>query len=128
MAQHDITHLVARIEAAGGSKADLLAIPNIEDQPQYGQLIAWNVRANAAAYDLVARLERNAQPITPAAPLLATDKQVDYAASLISRHMRSGEEGSWLSFTTTPTRGDLAAMPRRDISHLIDSLRDAYNR
>lgn len=58
MAQHDITALIARIETAGGSADQLLALDNIQ---QIGdQVIAWNRKAEAAAYELAEQIEAKA--------------------------------------------------------------------
>src|SRR5688500_4423128 len=141
MAQHDLTDLIARIEAIGGTVEQLLALDNVGsnsgadlhnlngwDSKEYGYPIyAWNRKAEAAAYQYVEALElKAAGPVQQTAPL-ATERQVSYALSLINRRQRSGVEGGWLSFTSTPNAEQLAQMTRKDISKLIDSLRDSYN-
>lgn len=127
--QHDLSDLVTRIDAIGGTTADLLALTDVAMVG--GELIAWNVKARAAAYGLVERMERAVAPTAPAtsnAPL-ATEPQVAYAVSLIAARARSGEEGGHLSFRGGyPTAVQLAAMTRRDISALIDAMRSSYDR
>ena len=134
MAQHDLTDLVTRIDAIGGNLDQLLALDNVEDQRRYGVgVVAWNRKAEYAAYELVEKMEAAARPAPAPAPAaaagpLATDRQVDYVLSLIARRVRSGEGGGWMSHTGGyPTRDQLATMTRRDISRYIDQLRDSYN-
>lgn len=127
MAQHDITDIATEITAAGGSLDQLLAIRDIE-QLRDGTVIAWNRKAEAAAADLAGRITRTPAPAATTAEPLATDKQVDYASSLIAKRIRSGAEGGFVSFQGGgyPSVEQLKAMTRRDISRLIDDLRAAW--
>lgn len=144
MAQHDLTHLVTRIDAIGGDLAELLALTDVEDlharYPRAARnIIAWNRRSEAAAYELVERMEARAartRQVTPepaaAAPTtprseLATERQVAYAVSLIGQRERNGDGGGFVTFSGGyPTAGQLSRMSRRAISTLIDSLRESY--
>lgn len=135
MAQHDLSDLVTRIDAIGGDLDELLALVDVEDThrnyPKAARnVIAWNVKARAAAYELVERMEAQARAAAaPAtAPLaLATEKQVAYANRLIARHVRDDDPSGFISFGGSyPTSAQLAAMSRRDISTLIDSLAGNY--
>lgn len=133
MAQHDITDLIARIEATGGTRDQLVDLghDSIQWQPQYGELIAYNVRARDAAESYVEQMEattaaaeaRTSAGMAPAAGPLATDRQVDYAASLLARY---GEEPpGWLLLSTVPNHQQLRAMTRTEISSLISGLSDS---
>lgn len=138
MAQHDLSDLVTRIDAIGGDLDDLLALVDVEDTHRNypkapRNVIAWNVKARAAAYELVERMEAQARAAAPvaapeAAPIaLATEKQVAYANRLIARHVRDDDPSGFISFGGSyPTSAQLAAMSRRDISTLIDSLAGNY--
>lgn len=124
--QHDLSDLVTRIDAAGGTTADLLALDDVALVG--GDLIAWNVRARSAAYARVERMERAAKPATVTADApLATEKQVAYATRLIGQKRRDGDTSGFISFQGGhPAPDALARMSRRDISTLIDSLSSNY--
>lgn len=137
MAQHDLSDLVTRIDAIGGDLNELLALVDVEDTHRNypkspRNVIAWNVKARSAAYELVECMEAQARaaatPAPAAAPIaLATEKQVTYANRLIARHVRDGDTSGFISFGGSyPTSAQLAAMSRRDISTLIDSLAGNY--
>jgi len=74
MAQHDLTDLVTRIEAVGGTVDQLLALSNVARV--CGDVIAWNRAAEFQAHSLVERLEQAAR-----GPAI-TQRQADYITAL----------------------------------------------
>lgn len=130
MAQQDLTEIAEQIIAAGGTREQLLALTDVAEVG--GTIIAWNRRAEAAAYELLDRVSRASQraaaPARPAGEPMATDRQVSYAWSLICQRIRGGRamyEGGFIS-GDYPTQDELRRMTRRSISALIDSLRESY--
>jgi hypothetical protein len=126
MAQHTLTHLVTRIEAAGGTADQLLALTDVEMAG--GEVFAWNRRAESAAYSLVDRVERNAASpaAAPTDEPLATERQVAYIIKLLGQRQRNGDEGGFMSLSGPINADTLAKLTRREASTYITSLTESY--
>lgn len=127
MAQHNLNHLITRINAAGGTTDQLTDLTDVAYVG--GDLIAWNRRAEQAAYAAVDAAEAAASPATTpravAAPA-ATERQVAFIIRLIGAAQRHGDEGLG-GFMHGPTTWDgISQLTRREASVYIDSLTGQY--
>lgn len=133
MAMQDVTEDVNRLIESGWDIDDLSA--EVRTRSGYvGRMINATDDGRFLMAPLLAKHLDTipaAEPKTIPSEPMATDRQIDYAVSLLIKKHRSGEGDGFIDARGlitggTVDKGALRAMTRRQISSLIDSLKGDY--